>query len=648
MRIIRSLALLATIAWLAACGTAYARDVRAEGKTSDVRTPERHAGQGGAPVGPGISADTFITAQARQAVPSPRLAVLASVAVSPNSVTGGTQAVVTLTLSEVAPSDVPILLSSDNPAVVPVPATITIQAGLAGLHFPVTTNPVPLADERRPGQAGVGLGGLSVTISASQNVRTPTGGAGGSPLGGSTVGGIRTVTTTLTVVPPVVAGIVGPPPLPFSLLPCGGHPNFSTTGGVPTSVCVWLTGPAANERGLFERSFFGGAGVELSSSNSQVAAVPPNAVIPIGKIAATFPVTSVPVPSASQVVISANRTRTDTKTVGLTVLPPVLQDLNLTVQPPCTEGQNPCITGGNNATGSVILTGPAYQGLMVHLESSAPGTAAVPSSVPFQANSSSAPFNISTTPVPTDQPVTITATFGGVSKSAVLIVWAPQPVTVPLNPPIVTGPASSTGWVYMHGPAPAGGIQVALSSSDTSVATVPASVAVAGNATNSASFTVSAMKVTHESHVNITATYAGRSAVGILTVEPAPSPHLYIYTVIYEDSGGNPIDPGAALSGAPPGTSEQLKMCVNVVNGGNGPAVASTLQVQMHNSTTNQFTTWLIPVPSLGPGTGAVVCTPVFTVDNSGTAWDFSGCVDLYNQDNSQSCGINLGGLGPF
>src|SRR5438445_22208 len=61
--------------------------------------------------------------------------------------------------------------------------------------------------------------------------------------------------------------------------------------------------------------------------------------------------------------------------------------------------------------------------------------------------------------------------------------------TLSLNPTTVTGGDSSTGTVTLSGPAPSGGAQVALSSSDTSVATVPSSVTVAAGAT-SATFTV--------------------------------------------------------------------------------------------------------------------------------------------------------------
>src|SRR5437588_186495 len=95
--------------------------------------------------------------------------------------------------------------------------------------------------------------------------------------------------------------------------------------------------------------------------------------------------------------------------------------------------------------------------------------------------------------------------------------------TLSLNPTTVTGGDSSTGTVTLSGPAPSGGAQVALSSSDTSVATVPSSVTVAAGAT-SATFTVSTSTVTASTIVTISASYAGVTKTASLTVNPAPPP----------------------------------------------------------------------------------------------------------------------------
>ena len=102
---------------------------------------------------------------------------------------------------------------------------------------------------------------------------------------------------------------------------------------------------------------------------------------------------------------------------------------------------------------------------------------------------------------------------------------APAPASlssISLNPASVMGGNSSTGTVELSGPAPTGGAQVALSSSNTAVATVPSSVTVAAG-TTSASFTVSTTAVAASATVTISASYAGATASASLTVTPAPS-----------------------------------------------------------------------------------------------------------------------------
>jgi len=92
-----------------------------------------------------------------------------------------------------------------------------------------------------------------------------------------------------------------------------------------------------------------------------------------------------------------------------------------------------------------------------------------------------------------------------------------------LNPTSVTGGNSSTGTVTLSGPAPAGGAQVTLSSSNTTVARVPSSVTVGAGAT-SATFTVTTSDVATSTTVTISAAYGGVTKTASLTVTPAPPP----------------------------------------------------------------------------------------------------------------------------
>ncbi len=94
--------------------------------------------------------------------------------------------------------------------------------------------------------------------------------------------------------------------------------------------------------------------------------------------------------------------------------------------------------------------------------------------------------------------------------------------SVSLNPATVAGGGASTGTVMLSIPAPAGGAVVSLTSSNTAVATVPASVTVPANAV-SATFTVNSSAVSSTTQVNISGSYNG-SAQATLTVTPGLIP----------------------------------------------------------------------------------------------------------------------------
>ena len=96
----------------------------------------------------------------------------------------------------------------------------------------------------------------------------------------------------------------------------------------------------------------------------------------------------------------------------------------------------------------------------------------------------------------------------------------PSPSALALSPATVTGGSSSTGTVTLNAPAPPAGLAVTLSSSNTSAATVPASVTVPAGAI-SATFTVSTIGGTSASTATISATANGVSQTATLTINPA-------------------------------------------------------------------------------------------------------------------------------
>lgn len=89
-----------------------------------------------------------------------------------------------------------------------------------------------------------------------------------------------------------------------------------------------------------------------------------------------------------------------------------------------------------------------------------------------------------------------------------------------LNPTTVTAPAKSTGTVTLSGPAPAGGLAVTLTSSDTRKATVPSTVTVAAGQ-STATFTVTTLTGQlggGQNPVTITATLAGTGRTAVLNI----------------------------------------------------------------------------------------------------------------------------------
>lgn len=91
--------------------------------------------------------------------------------------------------------------------------------------------------------------------------------------------------------------------------------------------------------------------------------------------------------------------------------------------------------------------------------------------------------------------------------------------SISLNPTSVTAGSSSQGTVTLSAAAPTGGAGVALSSSNTAVATVPATVVVPAGQT-SAGFGVSTLSVASATPVTISGSYGGSTQSATLTVTP--------------------------------------------------------------------------------------------------------------------------------
>jgi hypothetical protein len=259
----------------------------------------------------------------------------------------------------------------------------------------------------------------------------------------------------------------------------------------------------------------GGALINLTSSNPAVV-TPSTVTVPAGQTQASFTVSTQPVPNDVQATITASY-RNSSKSAVLTVRRPRLLSINL---------QPESAIGGSSVTGTVSLNGPAPSGgVVVSLTSSNTNAAVVPSSVTIPSGQNSAGFTVTTKLVNSSTPVTITASYGGDSKTAVLTVVPLRLSFVAINPSEVTGGSSATGTVSLNGPAPSGGVVVSLASSNTNAASVPSQVSIPAGQTQ-ADFTVTTRAVTKDAVVRITASYAGASVYGEIIVRSESGPHI--------------------------------------------------------------------------------------------------------------------------
>jgi len=220
------------------------------------------------------------------------------------------------------------------------------------------------------------------------------------------------------------------------------------------------------------------------------------------------------------------------------------------------------VTGGNSSTGTVTLSGAAPSGgAQIALSSSNTSVATVPSSVTVPAGATSASFMVSTSVVAVSSTVTISASYAGTTASASLTVTpAPTLSSLTLNPTtVVGGVQSSTGTVTLSGPAPSGGAQVALFSSNSAVASVPSSVTIAAGAT-SATFTVSTSAVTASTTVTISASYNGATRSASVTVTPVAPVLSSLLLNPTSVTGGNSSTGTVTLSGAVPSGGAQITL----------------------------------------------------------------------------------------
>jgi hypothetical protein len=366
-------------------------------------------------------------------------------------------------------------------------ATITPANGFTGqVTLSVSGLPTGASGSFSPNPA-TSTSTLSMTTSAS----TP---AGTYTLTMTGVSGSLTHTANVTLVVAAVVGVQSLTLNPTSVV--GGTANSTGT--------VTLTAPATSTMT-----------VALSSNNTAAATVPTSVSVAAGATQATFTVTSKVVTTVANAVITA--TLNGSATATLTVNP--LQVASLTLNKTSVVG------GTNNATATITLNAPAAGTTAqrtVALASDNTSAATVPATVTMASGATTRTFTVTSHAVAAPATANISATLNGSTQSVTLTVTpVPAAQSLTLNPTSVKGgSANSIATVTLTYPAAGTAAQrtVTLTSSDTTSATVPASVTVSSGAT-AVNFTVNSKVVTATATPVITATMNG-SVTAKLTVTP--------------------------------------------------------------------------------------------------------------------------------
>ena len=296
----------------------------------------------------------------------------------------------------------------------------------------------------------------------------------------------------------------GPGPTPLYAI---GLKPLSLIGGGSVLGTVGLAVPAPA----------GGTVVSLESSDTSLAQVPASVTVAPGNSTVSFAVTTSPVQTFASVSVTGTAGGVS-KTGWLNLGSDPNAPLTLLEISPSVAGQ----TGGNPIPATLFMNKAAPAGgVNVTLSSNNPAAAQVPATVHIQAGLGFASFNITTSPVAADTPVTITGVFNDTRTTTITVLAPPNALaSLSLNPASVVGGSPSTGTATLTSAAPPGGRVVSLSSANPAVATVPASVTVPANAT-SATFPVTTSVVASTTTVILTGSAGGLNRNATLTVTPS-------------------------------------------------------------------------------------------------------------------------------
>jgi trimeric autotransporter adhesin len=520
----------------------------------------------------------------------------------------------TLNLSGSAPGGLTASLSSSNTGVATVPATVTFAAGATSVNVPVTsvaqgsatiTASTPnfgnaTANVTVPGatQAGIILP-ANMTVAPGQSTPFPVTLGTAAPSDGVFLSLISSDTSKVTVAPdyvfisqgatapgrsPTVTGIgagtaiitasaSGFTPASAPVISGSGSGSSATMSFSPGSLTINGTTTQNSTLILSAPAPPGGQSINLSSSNTGVATIPPTVAVLANTTSASVPVTGV---AAGSATITATATGLPNATASVTVTP--LAAITLPA--------NTTVGLGQSVTLPVTLPGAAPAGgVTVTLNSSDTSKAIVTPSV-FIAGGTTSP---ATQPQVTGISVglvSIRASAPGYTQGSgqvQVITSGGSSFFSPQSLAINSGSAGSLT-LNLSGPAMAG-LTASLSSNNTGVATMPATVTFAAGATSvavpvtgvaagSATITANTLNFGNASaNVTVSASSSGIILAANVIVPLGLSTSLPVTLATAAPSGGVFL----SLASSDPSTVNVAPADIFIPQGGMTPSRAPTL-----------------------------------------------------------------------
>jgi hypothetical protein len=284
------------------------------------------------------------------------------------------------------------------------------------------------------------------------------------------------------------------------------NPNIVVGSLQNSTGTVTLGAPAPNNQAI-----------QLSSDNPAAASVPTSITMPQGATTRDFAIVSHSVPTDVWVRITARLPSGVTTGANLRVQAPRITEFYVTNSP---------VIGGDPTYGRIRVNAVAPAGgLDINVTSNKPGVAQVPATVQIPAAGTFVQFTVTTSPVPVDQSVTLTASFSGQTRTTQFEVWAPTVLSLELIPTAVIGGNNFTGKVTIDKIAPAGGITLQLSKDPNSTGspyvTLPASVTIpAGSKVGTFTGNTSPVSRSVSSLIFCSSSQHGQQVTAVLTILP--------------------------------------------------------------------------------------------------------------------------------